>query len=36
MHVQKQIDEGGCTNDKLATIPGTIRGENGCIISTNR
>jgi hypothetical protein len=36
MHVQKQIDEGGCTNDKLATIPGTIRGENGCMISTNR
>jgi hypothetical protein len=36
MHVQKEIDEGGCTNDKLATIPGTIRGENGCMISTNR
>jgi hypothetical protein len=36
MHVQKKIDEGGGTNDKLATIPGKIRGENGCIISTNR
>jgi hypothetical protein len=36
MHVQKQIDEGGCTIDRLATIQGTIRGENGCMISTNR